>query len=93
MKIESLWYPLSPHFYRGLLHNEVTIHYLKQNKMSQLKLYFQPCSNILKCHLICRFIFYMVFTIKVFATESSIIVEFRYLKTLIFDTKTSIVIV
>ena len=35
----------------------------------------------------------MVFTIKVFATESSIIVEFRYLKTLIFDTKTSIVIV
>ena len=35
----------------------------------------------------------MVFTIKVFATESSIIVEFRHLKPLFFDTKTSIVIV
>ena len=35
----------------------------------------------------------MVFTIKVFTTESSIIVEFKYLKTLIFDTKTSIIIV
>ena len=45
-----------------LLCTEVTIHYLKQNEMSQLKIYFQVCSNILKCHLICRSIFYVVFT-------------------------------